>query len=108
MTLKSIAQQIANKNHYQLFFNGDDVHSQRVDQYKQRDLEFLQKLCKLYGYICKIADKKIIIRELHKSLTDAKVFTITPDIAIDFEIDVSSLYDAEVSIQYLAPSLSVT
>jgi len=104
MTLKSIAQEIANRNHYQLFFDGDDIHFQRVDQYKQRDLEFLQKLCKLYGYICKIADKKIIIREIHKTLTDAKVFTITPDITTDFEIDVSSLYDAEVSIQYLAPS----
>jgi phage protein D len=103
-TLKKIAEDIARKNGYRLFFEGNDINFQRIDQYKQRDLEFLQKLCKRYGYSCKIADKKIVIRDLEKSLNDNGIYVITPEITTDLDIEVSSLYASDVDVVYLDPN----
>jgi hypothetical protein len=104
MTLKKISEDIAKKNGYKLYFEGDDVSFQRIDQYKQRDLEFLQKLCKRYGYSCKISDGKIVIRDLEKSLNNNGIYTITPEITVDLSIDVSSLYASDVDVVYLDPN----
>ena len=104
-TLKKIAQDIANRNGYKLFWEGVDVSFQRIDQYKERDLEFLHKLCKRYGYTCKISDKKIVIRDIEHTLKNQKVlYVLTPEIVIDLDIEVSSLYAGQVEVIYLDPT----
>jgi len=103
-SLKKIAQEIASCNGYKLYFEGGDVSFQRIDQYKERDLEFLFKLCKRYGYTCKIADGKIVIQELESVLNRKAVYVLTPELVIDLEIEVSSLYAGEVDVVYLDPA----
>jgi len=103
-SLKKIAQEIASRNGYGLYFEGSDVNFQRIDQYKERDLEFLFKLCKRYGYTCKIADNRIVIQELESVLNRKAVYVLTPELVIDLEIEVSSLYAGEVDVVYLDPN----
>jgi len=102
-SLKKIAEDIAKRNGYKLYFEGSDITFQRIDQYKQRDLEFLSKLCKRYGYTCKVADGKIVIQGIESILNRNATFVLTPEWVIDLEIEVSSLYAGAVDVVYLDP-----
>lgn len=100
-TLKKIAEDIAKRNGYKLYFEGADINFKRVDQYKERDLVFLQKLCQRYGYVCKVSAKKIVIRDMDKVLGGSVLYVLTPEVVIDLDIEVSSLYAGDVDVAYL-------
>jgi len=104
-TLRRIAYDIATKHGYNLHFIGADVAFERITQYKETDLGFLKRLCHRYGYTLKINNRTIIIQELNTLLQNYSnlAYTITPDIVLDFECEVSSLYAGEVKITYLDP-----
>jgi len=104
-TLRSIAYEIAKRHGYNLHFVGADITFKRVTQYKERDLQFLKRLCHRYGYTLKINNKTIVIQELDTLLQNYNnlAYKITPDITMSFEVDVSSLYAGEVQVVYLDP-----
>ena len=104
-TLRKIAYEIAKKHGYNLHFVGADINFKRLTQYKERDLEFLKKLCHRYGYTCKVNNRTIIIQEIDTLLQNYNnlAYVITPDITLDFEVDVSSLYAGEVKVVYFDP-----
>jgi phage protein D len=102
-SLKKIAEDIAKRNGYKLYFEGSDITFQRIDQYKQRDLEFLSQLCKRYGYTCKTADGKIVIQGIESILNRNVMFVLTPEWVIDLGIEVSSLNAGTVDVVYLDP-----
>ena len=102
-SLKKIAEKIAKDNGYQLNFAGEDISFTRITQQEKRDLQFLFELCNRYGYICKVADKKLIIRSLDERLSSNTIYTLTREHVIDFSFEVSSLYEGNVEVIYLDP-----
>ncbi len=102
-TLKTIAQQLASRHGYQLDFAGPDLFFKRITQQEKTDLKFLADLCNLYGYICKVVNKRIVIRHLEERLSSKVVYVLTRENIIDFEFEVSSLYEAVVDVVYLDP-----
>lgn len=103
-TLKKIAQDIAKKHGYSLDFAGADMSFQRLTQQEKTDLKFLSDLCSLYGYTCKIVNRKVVIRHLSERLSSKTIYVLTRQDIIDFEFEASSLYEGNVDVVYLDPS----
>lgn len=103
-SLKKIAEEIAKRQGYQLDWAGEDVSFTRITQQEKRDLQFLQELCQKYGYLCKISNKKLVIRSLEERLSSNIVYVLTREHILDFEFETSSLYEGEVEVVYLDPS----
>jgi|GEM_PF-4515559 phage protein D len=102
-TLRSLAQKIASKHGYELDFKGADISFTRLTQQEKRDLQFLSDICQKYGYICKVSNKKLVVRELEERLGEKVIFELTRENILELEISVSSLYEAEVEVIYLNP-----
>ena len=104
-TLRKIAYEIAKRNGYNLHFVGADITFRRLTQYKERDLEFLKRLCHRFGYTCKVNNRTIVIQELDTLLQNHNnlAYVITPEITLNFEAEVSSLYAGETVVSYLDP-----
>jgi len=102
-TLRAIAYKIAQKHGYKLHFVGADVAFRRLTQYKEKDIEFLKRLCHRYGYTLKINNNTLVIREIQTLLQSESglAYVITPDLVHDLNIEVSSLYAGEVEVVYL-------
>lgn len=99
-TLKTIVSQIAAKNKYKLNFSGDDVEIKRATQYQKRDLEFLKDLCTLYGYMFKITNNTIVIKDIQERLSDNEIYVLDRDFVIEGSVEVSSLYAKTVDVIY--------
>jgi len=102
-TLKALARKIAEEHGYELDFKGADVFFKRLTQQEKRDLQFLSDICQKYGFICKVSNKKLVIRELEERLSDKVLYVIERENNLNLEIEVSSLYEAEVEVIYLDP-----
>lgn len=70
-TLAAITQRIAKRNHLTLTGNIRDIRIDRVTQYQERDVEFLTRLAREYGYAFKIVGGKLVFTEL-ADLRDGK------------------------------------
>lgn len=68
VTLKKIAQTIADRYNMGLIYDGDDIPLSKKQQDKTTDAAFLEDLTKKYGYMLKLYQKKIVIydREAYK------------------------------------------
>ncbi len=102
-SLKKIAEKIAKDNNYQLDFAGEDIPFTRITQQEKRDLQFLSELCRKYSYICKVSNKKLIVRSLEERLSSNTIYVLTREHIIDFSFEASSLYEANVEVVYLDP-----
>ena len=63
-TLAAIAQRIARRNRLTLTGKIRDIRIDRVTQYQERDVEFLTRLAREYGYAFKIVGSKLVFTEL--------------------------------------------
>ncbi|MCW5223530.1 phage protein D [Verminephrobacter aporrectodeae subsp. tuberculatae] len=63
-TLAAIAQRIARRNKLTLTGKIRDIRIDRVTQYQERDVEFLTRLAREYGYAFKIVGRKLVFTEL--------------------------------------------
>lgn len=63
-TLAAIAQRIAKRNKLTLTGKIRDIRIDRVTQYQERDVEFLTRLAREYGYAFKIVGSKLVFTEL--------------------------------------------
>ncbi|MFZ5659201.1 MAG: phage late control D family protein [Pseudomonadota bacterium] len=63
-TLAAIAQRIAKRNQLTLTGKIRDIRIDRVTQYQERDVEFLTRLAREYGYAFKIVGRKLVFTEL--------------------------------------------
>ncbi|MDO5940647.1 contractile injection system protein, VgrG/Pvc8 family [Burkholderia cepacia] len=70
-TLAAIAQRIAKRNKLTLVGKIRDIHIDRVTQYQERDVAFLTRLGREYGYAFKIVGTKLVFTEL-ADLRDGK------------------------------------
>lgn len=63
-TLAAIAQRIAKRNKLTLVGKIRDISIDRVTQYQERDVEFLTRLAREFGYAFKIVGSKLVFTEL--------------------------------------------
>ncbi len=63
-TLAAIAQRIAKRNKLTLIGRIRDIRIDRVTQYQERDVAFLARLAREFGYAFKIVDRKLVFTEL--------------------------------------------
>ncbi|ARU24881.1 alpha/beta hydrolase (plasmid) [Ralstonia solanacearum] len=63
-TLAAIAQRIAKRNKLTLTGKIRDIRIDRVTQYQERDVAFLARLARDFGYAFKIVDRKLVFTEL--------------------------------------------
>lgn len=107
ITVKGIAQEIADKNGFSLFFDsGVDPKIDRFDQREQTDMELLGALCENNGLGLKIANGKIVIFEerLYDKRSPSMTLTRGADgyISHNFRVSSSDIYTA-CEVQYIDP-----
>ncbi len=102
-TLKKVAEDIAKRHGYTLDFAGEDIAFKRLTQQEKRDMEFLSELCRKYGYICKVVNKKLVIRSLNERLSDKTLYVLTRQHILEFSFSASSLYEAGIEVIYHDP-----
>lgn len=73
-TLAAIAKRIAKRNQLTLTGKIRDIRIDRVTQYQERDVAFLTRLAREYGYAFKIVGSKLVFTEL-ADLRDGKSVT---------------------------------
>ncbi|WP_237172158.1 phage late control D family protein [Pandoraea norimbergensis] len=76
-TLAAIAQRIAKRNKLTLVGKIRDIRIDRVTQYQERDVEFLTRLAREFGYAFKIVSTKLVFTELADLRETNAVLTIT-------------------------------
>lgn len=107
-TLRAVASDIAKRHGYSLDWAGEDVAFQRLTQQQKRDLEWLVGLCKQYGYICKVANKKLIVRSMDERLGEKTIYVLKRQDILEFSFEASSLYEGGVDVIYLDPQKKET
>lgn len=75
-TLAAIAQRIAKRNKLTLTGKIRDIRIDRVTQYQERDVEFLTRLAREYGYAFKIIGRKLVFTELADLRDSSTVATL--------------------------------
>ncbi|WP_047257733.1 phage late control D family protein [Chromobacterium subtsugae] len=75
-TLAAIAQRIAKRNHLVLVGKIRDIRIDRVTQYQERDVAFLVRLAREFGYVFKITGNKMVFSELADLRDGAAVLTL--------------------------------
>ncbi|NLR73589.1 phage late control D family protein [Leeia aquatica] len=75
-TLAAIAQRLARRNHLTLVGKIRDIPIDRVTQYQERDVEFLTRLAREYGYAFKIVGRKLVFTELLDLRETASTLTL--------------------------------
>lgn len=107
ISLKEIAQEIADKNSLTLFYDfEEDVVYDKVDQVKESDSHLLYRLAKEEGLRMKITESKIIIfdESKYESLETAISFERNELMSYDLQCDDLDVYDA-CEITYYDPAL---
>ena len=75
-TLAAIVRKIAKRNKLIPVGTIGDIHIDRVTQYQERDLAFLRRLSKEYGYAFKITGDKLVFTELSALREGEPVITL--------------------------------
>jgi phage protein D len=60
-TYEKMAEEIAKAASLDLYYKGDTVEVERVDQHEESDLVLLRRLGEDFGYVVKVADSKLVI-----------------------------------------------
>lgn len=76
-TLAAIAQRIAKRHRLTLTGKIRDIRIDRVTQYQERDVEFLTRLAREYGYAFKIVGSKLVFTELADRRDSATVAALS-------------------------------
>lgn len=76
VTLQEIAADVAGCAGLALTYDADEITLRAVEQNKQADSAFLQKLCDKYGLQMKVYEKKLILYDRARYKTKAAVCTI--------------------------------
>jgi len=61
VTFEQMAGQMARDAGLTLFYQGEAIEVDRVDQHEETDLDLLKRLADDYGYILKVSDSKIVL-----------------------------------------------
>ncbi|QBP09857.1 phage late control D family protein [Cupriavidus metallidurans] len=85
MTLKQIAQHVARRRKLTLVGTIRDIRIDRVTQYHERDVEFLARLAREYGYAFKITGGKLVFHALDAMREQAGILTLTEADLSDYE-----------------------
>lgn len=103
-TLAAIAQRIAKRNKLTLTGKIRDIRIDRVTQYQERDVEFLTRLAREYGYAFKIVGSKLVFTELADLRDGGTVATLkaTDLIAIRLRDKIKDIYQ-EAKVKYHDP-----
>ncbi len=103
-TLAAIAQRIAKRNKLTLTGKIRDIYIDRVTQYQERDVEFLTRLAREYGYAFKIVGGKLVFTELADLREGSAVATLkaTDLIAIRLRDKIKDVYQ-EAKVKYHDP-----
>jgi phage protein D len=103
-TLAAIAQRIAKRNKLTLTGKIRDIRIDRVTQYQERDVEFLTRLAREYGYAFKIVSSKLVFTELADLRDGGTVatFKATDLIAIRLRDKIKDIYQ-EAKVKYHDP-----
>jgi len=110
-TLSEIAGRIAEEAEMELFFDsGIDPSFQRIDQSKESDLKFLNRLCEDNGLSMKVTDRKIVIfdQQRYEEKAPVKMFVlgVSDILSYDFEASQTDSYKA-VTIKWRDPKKKV-
>lgn len=103
-TLAAIAQRIAKRNKLTLTGKIRDIRIDRVTQYQERDVEFLTRLAREYGYAFKIVGSKLVFTELASLRDGGAVLTLaaTDLISIRLRDKIKEIYQ-EAKVKYHDP-----
>lgn len=103
-TLAAIAQRIAKRNKLTLTGKIRDIRIDRVTQYQERDVEFLTRLAREYGYAFKIVGSKLVFTELASLRDGGAVLTLTATdlITIRLRDKIKEIYQ-EAKVKYHDP-----
>lgn len=103
-TLAAIAQRIAKRNKLTLTGKIRDIRIDRVTQYQERDVEFLTRLAREYGYAFKIVGRKLVFTELADLRDGGTVATLkaTDLISIRLRDKIKDVYQ-EAKVKYHDP-----
>lgn len=103
-TLAAIAQRIAKRNKLTLTGKIRDIRIDRVTQYQERDVEFLTRLAREYGYAFKIVGSKLVFTELASLRDGDAVLTLTATdlISIRLRDKIKDVYQ-EAKVKYHDP-----
>lgn len=103
-TLAAIARRIAKRNKLTLTGKIRDIRIDRVTQYQERDVEFLTRLAREYGYAFKIVGSKLVFTELADLRDGGTVATLkaTDLIAIRLHDKIKDIYQ-EAKVKYHDP-----
>ncbi len=103
-TLAAIAQRIAKRNHLTLTGKIRDIRIDRVTQYQERDVEFLTRLAREYGYAFKIVGGKLVFTELAELRSGRAVATLraTDLISIRLRDKIKDVYQ-QAKVKYHNP-----
>ena len=103
-TLAAIAQRIAKRNKLTLTGKIRDIRIDRVTQYQERDVEFLTRPAREYGYAFKIVGNKLVFTELADLRDGGTVatFKATDLIAIRLRDKIKDIYQ-EAKVKYHDP-----
>lgn len=100
-TLAAIAQRIAKRNKANPDRQIRDIRIDRVTQYQERDVEFLTRLAREYGYAFKIVGSKLVFTELASLRDGDAVLTLTATdlISIRLRDKIKEIYQ-EAKVKY--------
>ena len=76
-TLAAVAQRIAKRNKLTLVGKIREIRIDRVTQYQERDVEFLTRLAREFGYAFKITGSKLVFSELAELRGTKAAVTLT-------------------------------
>ncbi|MBM2885673.1 phage protein D [Chromobacterium phragmitis] len=107
LTLQDLAQRIARRNGMTLQGKIDGVDIDRLTQYHETDLAFLQRVASHYGYICKVIDnnRKLVFWKRGDLIDSASVKRYTPADLISWRArDQLSQVPSAVEVSYHDPN----
>lgn len=107
LSLSDIAEKIAGEVNLELFFDSDNNPSfKRIDQSKESDLKFLNRLCEENGLSIKVTDSRIVIfdQQRYEGKEPIKVFVlgVSDILSYDFETSQADSYKS-VTIKWRDP-----
>lgn len=85
-TLREIANTIASKHGLTVTGNIADIRIDRVTQYRQTDLKFLQRLAYEYGYSFSVRDKLLVFTNVFELESKTEALTIYRNECTSFEV----------------------
>lgn len=111
LSLSDIAEKIAGEVNLELFFDSDNNPSfKRIDQSKESDLKFLNRLCEENGLSIKVTDSRIVIfdQQRYEGKEPIKVFVlgVSDILSYDFETSQADSYKS-VTIKWRDPQKKV-